>query len=74
MKPVAMFQVLCFLPLRVSRLHCTLGWKDEAELGLGRNQLAGSKCCGGRKREGLSEDLSVIDLFGEGLLQRSSMK
>lgn len=24
------FQVFCFLPLRVSRCHCTLGWKDEA--------------------------------------------
>jgi hypothetical protein len=52
-----------FLPLMVSRQHCTQGWKDKVESGTGMSAGAIGEC-----RLGFPEDLSVSIPLDEGIL------
>lgn len=63
------FQILCFLPLRVS--SCTPGWKDEVESGTSRILvwLRTSAMGAGERGKTFSKDLSASTLLGQSLLQ-----
>lgn len=56
--------------LRVSRCHCTPGWKDEAEFGMsGVSKIPVLLGVRARvKGEAFSKDFSVTPLLDEGLL------